>query len=150
MKITPIVCFCSVSTLFSSCQRQRSLRFLFGDCRSFYFRSLMKLTFLVGKGLLCLYDKQNNEWLLVDTKILCKEVSKHQLRNSLRRPIYLNNSFDKTKLSCNILHQSSTARRAETAYGVNEAFSASNSRLAYWSFFAVSYCLIILSGSIRL
>ena len=95
-KITPIVCFCSVSTLFSSCQRQRTLRFLFGDCRSFYFRSLMKLTFLVGKGLLCLYDKQNNTWLLVDTKFLCKEVYKHQLRNSLRRPIYLNNSSDKT------------------------------------------------------
>ena len=26
-------------------------------------------TFLVSKGLLCLYDKQNNTWLLVDIKI---------------------------------------------------------------------------------
>ena len=82
-KITPIVCFCSVSTLFSSCQRQRTLRFLFGDCRSFYFRSLMKLTFLVGKGLLCLYDKQNNTWLLVDTKFLFSYSTRH-LTRSLR------------------------------------------------------------------
>ena len=36
--------------------------FIFGDCRCFYFHSLIKLTFLVSKGLLCLYDKQNNTW----------------------------------------------------------------------------------------
>ena len=53
-KITPIVCFCSVSTLFSSCQRQRTLRLLFGDCRSFYFHSLMKLNFLASNGY-CVY-----------------------------------------------------------------------------------------------
>ena len=79
-----------------------------------------------------------------------QRVSKHQLRNSLQRPIYLSNTFDKTKLFCIILHQSSTVRRAETAYGVNEAFSTSNSRLAHWRFFAVSCCLNILSGSICL
>ena len=110
----------------------------------------MKLTFLVGKGLLCLYDKQNNTWLLVDTKFLCKEFLNISSETLYGGQFHLNNSFDKTKLSCNIPHQSSTARRAETANGVNEAFSASNSRLAYWRFFAVSYCLIILSGSIRL
>ena len=75
-----------------------------------------------------------------------QRVSKYQLRNSLQRPIYLSNTFDKTKLFCIILHQSSTVRRAETAYGVNEAFSTSNSRLAHWRFFAVSCCLNILSG----
>ena len=32
--------------------------------------SSIKLTFLVSKGLLCLYDKQNNTWLLVDKKFL--------------------------------------------------------------------------------
>ena len=79
-----------------------------------------------------------------------QRVSKHQLRNSLQRPIYLSNTFDKTKLFCIILHQSSTVRCAETAYGVNEAFSTSNSRLAHWRFFAVSCCLNILSGSICL
>ena len=31
-------------------QRQRSLGFLFRDCRFFYFRSLIKLTFLVSEG----------------------------------------------------------------------------------------------------
>ena len=40
--------------------------FIFGDFRCFYFHSLIKLTFLVSKGLLCLYDKQNNTWLLVN------------------------------------------------------------------------------------
>ena len=36
--------------------------------RSFY--SPIELTFLVSKGLLCLYDKQNNTWLLADMKFL--------------------------------------------------------------------------------
>ena len=30
----------------------------------------MKSTFLVSKGLLCLYDKQNDTWLLVDMEFL--------------------------------------------------------------------------------
>ena len=30
----------------------------------------MKSTFLPSKGLLCLYDKQNNTWLLVDMEFL--------------------------------------------------------------------------------
>ena len=38
---------------------------LFGNYRSLYFHSLIWLTFLVCKGLLCLSDKQNNTWLLV-------------------------------------------------------------------------------------
>ena len=36
--------------------------------RSFY--SPIELTFLVSKGLLCLYDKQNNTWFLADMKFL--------------------------------------------------------------------------------
>ena len=31
-----------------------------------FYYSLIKLTFHVCKGLLCLYNKQNNTWLLVD------------------------------------------------------------------------------------
>ena len=34
------------------------------------FHSLIKLTFLVSKGPLCLYDKQNYTWLHVDMKFL--------------------------------------------------------------------------------
>ena len=30
----------------------------------------MKSAFLLSKGLLCLYDKQNNTWLLVDMEFL--------------------------------------------------------------------------------
>ena len=46
-------------------QHQRTLRLLFEDCRLIYFHSLMKSAFLPSEGLLCLYDKQNNTWLLV-------------------------------------------------------------------------------------
>ena len=35
-----------------------------------YFHSLIKLTFLVSKGILCLYDKRNNTWLLVELSFL--------------------------------------------------------------------------------
>ena len=45
------------------------LRFLFGDCRSFYFHLLIKSTLHVSEGMLRLYDKQNsNTWLHVDMK----------------------------------------------------------------------------------
>ena len=40
-----------------------------GDCRSFYFHLLIKSTFLVKNGLLCLCNKQNNTWLFSDIKI---------------------------------------------------------------------------------
>ena len=43
-------------------KRQRTLQLLFGDCRFIYFHSIMKSAFLLRKGLLCLYDKQNNTW----------------------------------------------------------------------------------------
>ena len=39
---------------------QPTVRFLLGNCRFLYFHSLIKSAFLVSKGLLCLYDKQNN------------------------------------------------------------------------------------------
>ena len=35
-----------------------------------YFHALMKSAFLLSKGLLCLYDKQNNTWLFVDMEFL--------------------------------------------------------------------------------
>ena len=38
--------------------------------RFIYFHSLMKSAFLLSKGLLCLYDKQNNTWLLLDMEFL--------------------------------------------------------------------------------
>ena len=50
--------------------RQRTLRFVFGDCRSLYFHSLIESAFLVSNGLLCLYDKKSNTGLLVDMKFL--------------------------------------------------------------------------------
>ena len=65
------------------CWALRTLQFLFGDCRSFYFHSLIKLSFLVSKGLLCLYDKQNNIWSLVDKKFLFSCSTRH-LTRSLR------------------------------------------------------------------
>ena len=35
-------------------------------CRFIYFHSSVKSAILLSKGQLCLYDKQNNTWLLVD------------------------------------------------------------------------------------
>ena len=40
------------------------------DCRSFHFHLLIKSTFPSIKELLCLYDEENNAWLLVDMKVL--------------------------------------------------------------------------------
>ena len=58
--------------IFSSWVRQRTFRLLFGDFRSFCFHSSLKSTFLDNKGLMCLYDKQNRTWLLVDMKFLSR------------------------------------------------------------------------------
>ena len=38
---------------------------------------LVKLTFPVGKGLLCLYDTQNNTWLHVNMKFLFSCSTRH-------------------------------------------------------------------------
>ena len=62
---------------------QRNLRFLFEDYRSFYFHSLVKSTFLVSKGLLCLFDKKNNIWARADIKVLFSCSTRH-LTCSLR------------------------------------------------------------------
>ena len=43
----------------------------------------MKSAFLLSKGRLCLYDKQNNTWLLVDMEFLF-ECSTRHLTRSLR------------------------------------------------------------------
>ena len=64
-------------------QRQRTLRLLFEDCRFIYLHSLMRSDFLPRKGLLCLYDKQNNTWLLVGMEFLFSCSTRH-LTRSLR------------------------------------------------------------------
>lgn len=63
-----VVCFNSFFHLEPLCQC--TLQFLFGNCLFLCFHSSVKWTFLVGKGLLCFYDKQNNTWLFVDMKFL--------------------------------------------------------------------------------
>ena len=63
----------------SSCQR--ALRLLFGDCRFIYFHLLMKLGFLLSEGLLCLYDRQNNTWLLVEMEFLFSCSTRHLTRS---------------------------------------------------------------------
>ena len=63
-KLGPMFVFVVIQGMFSSWVHQRTLRLLFKDCRSFYFHSLIKATFLVSKGLLCLYDKQKTHGCL--------------------------------------------------------------------------------------
>ena len=40
----------------------------------------MKSAFLLSRGLLCLYDKQNNTWLLVDMEFLFSCSTRHLTR----------------------------------------------------------------------
>ena len=55
----------------------------------------MKSAFLRRKGLLCLYDKQNNTWLLVDMEFLFSLRSlmsygvKHSKKNSISTRIHV-------------------------------------------------------------
>ena len=60
-------------------QHQHTIR-LFEDCRFICFHSLMKSAFLPNKWLLCLYDKQNNTWLLVDMEFLFSCSTRHLTR----------------------------------------------------------------------
>ena len=53
--------------------------FYSGIVESFIFYSLIKSTFLVSKGLLCLFDKQNNSWLLVDMKFLFSRSTRREI-----------------------------------------------------------------------
>ena len=71
LKITPIVCFCSVSLIFSSwVLAPMPCTIFIRGLSILYFHSSIKLTFLVSKGILCLYDKRNNTWLLVELSFL--------------------------------------------------------------------------------
>ena len=98
-------------------QRQRTLRLLLEDCRFIYFHSLMKSTFLPSKGLLCLYDKQNNTWLLVDMEFLfsCStwhlthslhSLMSYQVKHSKRNSISMHAHvlFSRYHMMCNPSH----------------------------------------------
>lgn len=61
--------------------RQRTFWF---ECRSFHFHPVTKSTFLVSKGLLCLYDKHNNSWLVIDMKFFFSCSIRHPITRSLR------------------------------------------------------------------
>ena len=62
----------------------------------------MKLAFLPSKGLLCLYDKQNNTWLLVDMEFFFS-CSTRQLTRSLRSLVNYREKFDIYARPCIIL-----------------------------------------------
>ena len=70
LKIRPTVCFCSDSTDFFHLECANALYDFYWESRSYYFHSLIKSTFLVSTGLLCLYDKQNSIWLLLDISLV--------------------------------------------------------------------------------
>ena len=72
MKITPIIVFViMIQRIFASSSLATAHCVIFlGNCRFLYFHSLLKSAFLVSKGLLCLYDKRNNTWLLLDMEFL--------------------------------------------------------------------------------
>ena len=56
----------------------------------------MKSAFLPSKGLLCLYDKQNNTWLLVDMEFLFSCSTRREIPY-LHAPMYyslFDNGYD--------------------------------------------------------
>ena len=82
-KLGPLFVFVVIKRMFSSWVRHRTLRLLFKDCRSFYFYSLIKSTFLVGKGLSYFYNKEKNTWLLVDMKFLLLCSTRHLISENI-------------------------------------------------------------------
>ena len=93
-----------IQSKFSSRVRLRTLRFLFRDCRSFYFHSSIKSTFPVSKGLLCVYDKQNNTWLLVDMKFLFSCSTRHPTHSLRSLVSYRIKWSEKNSHPCIILY----------------------------------------------
>ena len=90
LKIRPIVCFCSDSThVFILSAPTHFTIFIRG--LPILLISLIKSTFLISKGLLCFYDKQNNTWLLVGITFLfsCSLVSYRVTVNTRREIPYL-------------------------------------------------------------
>ena len=70
----------------------------------------MKSAFLLSKGLLCLCDKQNNTWLLVDNKFLFL-CSTRYLTRSLRLLVSYRVKYSR---------RNSTSTRAHVLWNVNE------------------------------
>ena len=81
LKIRPIVCSCSDSKRVFVLSAPTHFMIFIQGCRSFYFHSLIKATFLVSETLLCLYDKQNDTWLLVDMKFFFPCSTRHITRS---------------------------------------------------------------------
>ena len=73
-------CFCYHDSKHFSISRVR-VNTLYDPCYlgivDSFFHSLMKSDFLLRKGLLCIYDKQNNTWLLVDMESLFSCSTRH-------------------------------------------------------------------------
>ena len=81
LKSTPIVVFEIIQRILSSWALVPTHFTIFiGNCRSFNSHSLIKSTFLVSKGRLCLYDKQNITWLLIDMEFLFSSSTGHLTR----------------------------------------------------------------------
>ena len=70
LKITLIVCFCSDSTHAFILSEPKLFTIFIRGMSILLFSFINKVEFLVSKGLLCLYNKQNNTWLLVDMEFL--------------------------------------------------------------------------------
>ena len=72
----------------------------------------MKSAFLLSKGQLCLYNKQNNTWLLVDMEFLFS-CSTHHLTRSLRSIVSYRVKRSK---------RNSISTRAHVLFSINEVF----------------------------
>ena len=86
----PMFAFVVIQLVFLSWVRQRTLPFLFGDCRSFHFHSLIRRVFLSVKGY-CVHmiTKIIHGWLHLWDSISCSYRVKHLKRNSLSTRAYV-------------------------------------------------------------
>ena len=85
----------------------------------------MKSAFLLSKGLLCLYDKQNNTWFLVDMEFLFSCLTRAVMLNTpreipyLRAPMYYSPCGQRVEKIAKKLHykkyQAPVVRRVEKA-----------------------------------
>ena len=92
-KLRPLVLFVMFQRIFSSwALGPKHFTIFIWRLSILLFSFINKLTFLLSKGLLCLYGKQNNTWLLVDMKFQFSCSTRH-----LTRSLHLDTSLVRVK-----------------------------------------------------
>ena len=97
-------CFCNDSSHFFilSLSAKNFTIFIQGLSILFFFSSSVKSTFLVSKGLLCWYDKQNKTWFRADMEFLFSCSTRHLTRSLCSLVSYLVELSKRNSLSTRV------------------------------------------------